>query len=64
MEDRYFSTADMARLLNVSRSHVHNLLKNNSIVAYRFGKKYMVKESDFLNYVNSSKKINEDLNNQ
>jgi len=58
MENKYYSIKEISKLLKVSYLTIFRLVKENKIVAYKVGKQYRIKESDFNNYLLTIKNSN------
>lgn len=46
------SVTQVAQLLGVSRQRVHDIIKNNQIIAYQFGRYYYVETAELERYRN------------
>lgn len=56
MEREYYTTLDIAHMLNRSRGYVYKLIKNGSLPAVKIKNKYQIEKSDFIKYYEKLKR--------
>lgn len=54
---KYYSPADVAEYLGVSRSYVYKLIDERELDAHKFGKALRVSRDEILDFENRSRKV-------
>jgi excisionase family DNA binding protein len=55
-ENNYYTMADIAKILGVSKQWVSRMVRDNAIKAYKFSGTYRIAKEDFENYIKESVK--------
>ncbi len=51
--DTYYTTLQLSLMLSTSVNKIRTLIKNHKLKAYKFGKSWIISESDLNQYLNS-----------
>ena len=55
-EEKYYTIDEMAKILKVAYLTVYRWIQDGKLVAYKAGKQYRIKESDFNKFIERKRK--------
>lgn len=58
--DYFFTSKEVSQLLKTSMYYVRKMIREQKLVAYKIGRRFIIKEQDLNNYLNSNCRVKDE----